>query len=154
MLWNATVLLFSRHVKHTHMKTKIQFIFFLLIVLTLRASAQDVLQDRFGADAIASVQGSEKLEFLTYQNQHGYLVQDLQGIKDISDFPDALEVQPINSNYPQLTESILESGFDLFAYEFQVRQDEQQYFRIGNSGKVLVIYSNKSILEQLRSNSE
>ncbi|TVR40910.1 MAG: hypothetical protein EA392_02860 [Cryomorphaceae bacterium] len=119
--------------------------------MTLSSSAQDVLQDRFGADAIASVQGSEKLDFLAYQNEHGYVVQDLQGMKDVSEFPDALEVQPINSNYPPLTESILDAGIDLFAYEFQVRQDDHQYFKIGNSGKVLVIYSNASVMEQFRS---
>lgn len=105
------------------------------------AQAQQTLIDRFGADAIASIQGTEKLEILTYQNMHGYAVQDLSGQKDVSNLPDALEVAPLSSDTPPLSAAVLEEGFELFAYDFPASPAVNQYYRIGDTGKLLVVYA-------------
>jgi len=110
--------------------------------------AQDALIDKFGSEAINSIQGTEKLAILEFQNLHGYAVQDLNGLKDISEYPDALEIQAVNGNGPSLSEAILTSGnFELFGYSFPVSGTKNNYYRIGDTGKLLIIYSTNIVKE-------
>lgn len=103
--------------------------------------AQSTLENRFGEDAINSIQGSEKLAILQFQNQHGYYIQDLSGVKDVSEYPDALEIAPVNENTPELTEALLNNELELFAYAFPLAKRTNLYYRIGDTGKLMVIYS-------------
>lgn len=115
-----------------------------LFVLT-DLQGQDALTQKFGAEAINEIQGTYKYEVLQYQNLHGYAVQDLSGIKDVSEYPDALEILPAVEGAPSLTGNIITEGFELFAYSFPVSRNQNQYYRIGNSGKLLTIYSTESV---------
>lgn len=115
--------------------------------------AQSALVDKFGAEAIASIQGTEKLAILEFQNENGYAVQDLGGIKDVSQYPDALEVEPVNPDTPELTEEILDSGFELFAYEFPTSGKSNNYYRVGDTGQLLVVYSIDVVKKKFAQNS-
>lgn len=110
-----------------------------------QAMAQSTLENRFGEDAIASIQGTEKLAILEFQNENGYAVQDLSGKKDVSQFPDALEIEPIHESTPDLTESMLDEGFQLFAYDFPTSGKINTYYRVGDTGKLLVVYSIEAV---------
>lgn len=114
-------------------------------LLLNQAMAQSTLENRFGEDAIASIQGTEKLAILEFQNENGYAVQDLSGKKDVSQFPDALEIEPIHESTPDLTESMLDEGFQLFAYDFPTSGKTNNYYRVGNTGKLLVVYSIEAV---------
>ena len=109
------------------------------------AYGQTTLENRFGEEAIASIQGSEKLAILEFQNENGYAIQDLSGIKDVSQYPNALEVSPVADGTPELTEEILDGDFELFAYEFQTSGKTNNYYRVGESGKLLVVYSMNAV---------
>lgn len=107
--------------------------------------AQTTIIQRFGQDAVNSVEGTEKLAILEFQNLHGYAVQDLTGKKDISEYPDALEVAPLTENTPPLTVEIIQTGFELFAYDFALAGRENQYYRVGDTGILLILYSTKNV---------
>lgn len=129
----------------------------LFILSGTSAYSQNALEARFGASTIQEIQGTEKLAILEFQNRHGYAIQDLSGIKDISGFPDALEVQPIIGNTEALDTSIENNSFDLFAYSFPVEHNTQKYYRIGETGRLLVIYSTtkvKSLFNEQTADSE
>lgn len=131
------------------------------IVLCLLSSTsiygQSILEDRFGASTIQEIQGTEKLAILEFQNRHGYAVQDLAGVKDISEYPNALEVEPIGENIEALDASIDNNSFDLFGYSFPVEHNSHSYYRIGETGRLLVIYSTttvKSLFNEQTADSE
>lgn len=139
---------------YNHMKIFIPFLFAAAGLFFITTSqAQNTLIERFGEEAIASIQGSEKLAILEFQNKNGYAVQDLSGLKDISEHPDALEVEPLIEGSPLLTEDAFEQdSFELFAFQFPQPGKRNLYYRIGNTGKALVIYSTtyvKQLYEQL-----
>ena len=131
-----------------HVLLKLLLSLFLSFFFCPLLNAQDALIDRFGSEAINSIQGTEKLAILEFQNLHGYAVQDLNGLKDISEYPDALEIQAVNGNGPSLSEAILTSGnFELFGYSFPVSGTKNNYYRIGDTGKLLIIYSTNIVKE-------
>lgn len=111
----------------------------------LNAQAQNTLVNRFGKEAISSIQGSEKLAILQFQNQSGYYIQDLSGVKDVSEYPDALEIAPVDENTPALTEALLNNELELFAYAFPLAGKTNLYYRVGDTGKLMVIYSLDSV---------
>lgn len=125
---------------------KIFFSFACLFILTaFSVQSQSALEIRFGSATIQQAQGSEKLQLLEFQNIHGYAVQDLSGEKDISDLPNALDVQPIADAFSPIESTIENGSFELFAYEFPLAHDIHSYYRIGNTGKVLVVYSTQTV---------
>ncbi len=131
--------------------------FALFLLSSTSAVSQNILEYKFGASAIQEIEGTEKLAILEFQNRHGYAVQDLSGVKDISEYPNALEVQPIIGNTEALDTSIENNSFDLFAYSFPVEHNTQKYYRIGDSGRLLVIYSTatvKSLFNEQTADSE
>lgn len=128
-------------------------ILFACLFLFKIGNAQNALIERFGEEAIASIQGTEKLAILEFQNIHGYEVQDLSGIKDISEYPDALEVTPTQESTPMLNESVVNQGFELFAYDFPNASGANLYYRVGNTGKLMVIYKLSTVKHLFDKNS-
>lgn len=131
------------------------------IVLCLLSSTstygQNILEDRFGASTIQEIHGTEKLAILEFQNRHGYAVQNMAGIKDISQYPNAIEVEPINDDIAALDASINNDSFDLFGYSFPIEHNTHTYYRIGDTGRLLVIYSTatvKSLFNEQTADSE
>lgn len=118
------------------------------------AIAQTTLINRFSESSISSIQGTEKLAMLEFQNKNGYVVQDLSGIKDVSEYPDALEVAPVSEQTPALSEAIIDKGFEMFAYDFPTSGNANSYFRVGDSGKLLVIYHTNAVKRLFVKHSE
>lgn len=138
-----------------------KYLTLIIIALSLLSGtsifSQNILEARFGASVIQEIQGTEKLAILEFQNRHGYAVQDLAGVKDISEYPNALEVEPLLENIESLDTSMENDSFDLFGYSFPVEHDTQSYYRIGDTGRLLVIYSTatvKSLYNQQTADSE
>lgn len=127
------------------------------LFLGTSAFGQNVLEAKYGASAIEEIQGTEKLAILEFQNRHGYAVEDMSGVKDITEFPDALEIQPVIDQLEGLDSSIDNNSFDLFGYAFPIEHNSHQYYRIGDTGRLLIIYSTatvKSLFNEQSSDSE
>lgn len=121
---------------------KLYFIILFLAAIASTNSAlaqEDALIARFGSEAITSIEGTEKHDFLVFQNTNGFVVQDLSAHKDISELPDALDVEPLSEAFPALTADSFEGDFQLFGYDFPVHHTDEQYYRIGNTGKVFIV---------------
>jgi hypothetical protein len=121
------------------MKPYTLFLLIVAICASTSSIAQDALITRFGNEAIASIEGTEKHNFLIFQNANGFVVQDLSTHKDISGLPDALQVEPLSEAFPALTADSFEGDFQLFGYDFPVHHTDEQYYRIGNTGKVFIV---------------
>lgn len=81
----------------------------------------------------------EVLDELAYMNRHGYYVGNA-GEKDISEYPDALALEPAYEGVPEPTEELLSSGsWNLYGYKIYPDQKDFQFYRIGNSTKLLVV---------------
>jgi hypothetical protein len=79
----------------------------------------------------------------------------MQGEKDISEYPNALEVPPIYPSSPALTIEMISSGnLDLLGYRFGDSQNTYGYYKVGDSDKLLVILPMEIILGQLNTKKE
>ena len=95
-------------------------------------------------------QSETALDFLCFKNTHGYYLTELPGEKMMG-FPNVLELNPLLDSLPTLTLDVLESGIVLAGYGIEIESKHYQYFRIGNSDKLLVVYPN-NLIESLFEN--
>jgi len=100
----------------------------------------------YGADEYNQiVSNAAKVDWYVFIDKQGYFIQDVAP-KDISDLPDALIVAPVNQDVPALTEDVLVSeSFHSLHYRFARKNDENVYYRIGNTSKMIIIYSSNSL---------
>jgi hypothetical protein len=143
------------------MKTKLITLFTVcLIVASAHGQTADdhvalknlIGQERY--DQIAEI-GQDRIDAMAYINRHGYYVSDMQGQKDISQYPNALEVQTIYPDAPALTAEMIASGnLDLMGYKFGDSQNAYVYYKVGDSDKLLVILPMEIILGQLKTKKE
>lgn len=116
----------------------------------LTAQSQDAdyqfLELVFSAEEYQQIAlNSAKLDWYVFMDQQGYFIQDVAP-KDISNFPDALLITPIHEGIPALTQEILESNeFHSMHYHFSRLNDDNLYYRIGNTSKMMIIYSSNSL---------
>ena len=107
-------------------------------------SENDWLYQKFSqeeAEAIVSA-GGQKLAYYQFINANGCVVSDVAP-KDISAFPNALEVAGVKPNVPALTEETLLSGdFDCELYQWNRSESDVRYFRIANSSYLLMVQPN------------
>jgi hypothetical protein len=123
---------------------------FIMVALAFFAASLLQAQSQADYDALLEMVGQEKfgalqserpeaLAELAYMNRHGYYVGNA-GEKDISMYPDALNLQPEYDNVPPPTEELLDSGnWNLYGYKIYPDQKDFQYYRIGESNKLLVV---------------
>ncbi|MGB1031428.1 MAG: hypothetical protein ACPGWM_02380, partial [Flavobacteriales bacterium] len=78
----------------------------------------------------------------------GFRVEDVAP-KDISELPDALTITAKKDAVPALTEELLDGEFHFMLYNFPVKNDETLYYRIGDTGKILVIYSIQHTMKKI-----
>lgn len=82
----------------------------------------------------------EKVSFYVFADEHGYAVEVVEG-KDLSSYPDALEVAPVHADIPVLTEElVLSSGFHPSLYRFQTRMHETRWYRVGDSQLLITVF--------------
>jgi hypothetical protein len=104
------------------------------------------LQFVFDTETVEQLtQSPEKVAWYVFLDQQGYSVQDVAP-KDISTLPDALLVAGVKEGAPVLTAASIESDdFHPLMYQFTRKQAENTYYRIGDTGKMLIIYPMNSI---------
>jgi len=131
------------------MKTRILLILFCVVISgSMQAqNAEQVLVQIFGEEKISSLSANnpELIDYLKFKNIKAAYTQDMNGLKDITEFPDALLVQPVNANFPVLTAEILMEEFPVLAYEFPISNDMHGYYRIGTTGVLLIVYPEQLI---------
>jgi hypothetical protein len=121
-----------------------------IATFSMSAQSQDVeyqfLEVVYGADEYNQiVSNAAKVDWYVFIDKQGYFIQDVAP-KDISNLPDALLVTPVNQDIPALTEEMLQSeGFHSMYYRFSRKNDENVYYRIGNTSKMMIIYSSNSL---------
>lgn len=111
-------------------------------------SSTDWLKVKFGeTEAEAIIQaGGEKLELYLFIAENGAQVHNVAP-KDVSEYPDALDISPVNSDVLPLTEeALLEGNFNSELYNFERANNAPTYYRVGDSGYLVIIES----YEQLR----
>lgn len=131
------------------MKTNFLLIlFYVMFSNSVQAqSAEQVLAHIYGEEKMVSLSATnpEMIEYLVFKNVKAAYTQDMNAHKDISEFPDALLVQPVNDNFPALTPEILMNEFPVLAYEFPISNDMHGYYRIGDTGVLLIVYPEQLI---------
>ena len=119
----------------------------LLVVATISytaISAQEDhawLADLFGQEAYQSVleQALEKLAYYTYADEHGYIVQSAEG-KDLSMYPNALEVQPKQPSIPAITVELIQSDdFHPTLYQFKTTMNDTHWYRVGETDYLITV---------------
>lgn len=121
-----------------------------IATFSMAAQSQDVdyqfLELVFGAEEYQQIASNNaKLDWYVFMDKQGYFIQDVAP-KDISDFPDALLIAPIHEGIPALTQEILESDdFHSMHYHFSRLNDDNLYYRIGNTSKMMIVYSSSSL---------
>ena len=114
---------------------------------TAQNSSSDWLGQLFSPEVVSSLDQS-KVDYYLAADQLGYRIEDVAP-KDISDLEDALSISPKNENVPELTEAILEGEFHFMLYKFPVKNDDSLYYRIGDTGKILIIFSAQHTLKKI-----
>ncbi|MEO0404213.1 MAG: hypothetical protein AAF193_05030 [Bacteroidota bacterium] len=118
------------------------YILIFSLVLTMSTTAQSDqpawLQAIFG-EQIESI-SSEKLAYYLQADELGYAIVDA-GEKDVSSYPDAFLVAAKVEGMPTVEEAIAEDDFHFLCYQFVSKHSETMHYRLGDTGKILIIYS-------------
>ena len=117
------------------------------VAASAQNSSTDWLNQLFSPEVLSSMDQS-KIDYYMAADQIGYRVEDVSP-KDISDLPDALTVSAKNAETPALSEAVLEGDFHFMLYNFAVKNNESLYYRIGDTGKILVIYSVQHTMKKI-----
>ncbi len=89
-----------------------------------------------------------------YLNRNGYFLGDV-GDKDVSEYPETIEVEALYPNLPEISLSLIESQqMNMMGYDFKLSNSKYLYFRITGSNKVLVIPPISQSLKNMNSESE
>lgn len=107
----------------------------------------DWMKTLLGETVLATLP-AEKIAFYEAADQMGYRIEDVAP-KDISNLPNAFDVSARFDGVLSVEEAIASNNFHYMLYDFQVRNDEFTYYRIGDSGIMLVIYSAQYTFEKI-----
>jgi|GEM_PF-5992528 len=124
---------------------RVLFVFLPLFIGVVGAKGQsdvETLVNIYGTEKVTTLQQSnpEMLDYLIFKNKKAAYIQDMTGLKDISQYPDALEIQPVNDSFPALNSQILSGEFPLLGYQFPISNDMHGYYRVGDTGVLLIVY--------------
>lgn len=140
--------------KKLYMRIYILIAAFLLSYSGLTAQADspatDWLTVKFGAESASQIisAGGQKLNLYLYIDQHGHVIDNVAP-KDISDLPDALAVEGVKSEVPELSFDLLSSSeFHAELYNFNRLNDQPVYYRIGDTGYLLKLEAYKTLQER------
>lgn len=126
------------------------YLFGIALIAGLNLQAQtsvEELSQIIGQEKVAQLasENPDYMSFLQFRNDRGYYVSNTDGKTFSTELPDALQVLPINDAFPALTEEVIDSGFSMLAYRFEIPSGGIKYYKIGNTGKVLGIYSDAKL---------
>ncbi len=92
-------------------------------------------------ETISDLSQNDELRYkrLAVTNRHAYYVSEM-GEKDWQSLPNALEVEKIYEDLPDLSlELIQNQELNLLGYEFQFLYEKYTYYKLNDTGQVLVI---------------
>ena len=104
----------------------------------------------YGSEYLTKNLSKTKADILRYREvfaTQGYYIEDSP--KDISSLSDLLAVRRVASkNNTELSKNTDTSGagFNILTYDIQATE-QKQYFRIGNTGKILVVLPRKELIK-------
>jgi hypothetical protein len=82
----------------------------------------------------------EQLATLRYMNRHGYHLAKAEAATLPGAYPDILAVAPLYDGIPPVSEALIHTGeLNLMAYDVTIREHEPVTYRVGESGRLLVI---------------
>ncbi|MCH2197778.1 MAG: hypothetical protein MK081_03280 [Flavobacteriales bacterium] len=132
----------------------------LLLVTSLFCSAglsaqqdHDWLIALFGEEDYATVaeNAPEKIEYYTFADEHGYLVQMAEG-KDLSGYPDALTIAPKKDGMvPLSVDLILSDEFHPSLYRFKTTMNDTHWYRVGDTDYVITVLPLTSVQNKFNS---
>ena len=116
----------------------------LIGTLAIAQSSSDAhwLVMKYGEDGEAILAaGGEKLSMYEFLNSEAWSIGDA-GPKDLSEYPDALLVNPVIENAPVLSvDSFLAGQVNLEWYGFERHGELATYYRLGNTQYLLIVQS-------------
>ncbi|MCB0762067.1 MAG: hypothetical protein KDC12_11140 [Flavobacteriales bacterium] len=121
-----------------------------LFSTVLSAQAQDAanrLVELWGSAAVEELQNNGTWEYELFRQEQGCYLADMNGQKDISAYPDATQFVPVEG-LEALDLSKLEQGILLAEYNLPVLPHKYGYYRVGDTGFLLVIYP-EDLIEML-----
>ncbi len=110
--------------------------------------ARNHLTERYGEDQYTrwEKESSQHLSYLCFEMEHGFIVEDLEAAEAAQVPVEELEsLDPVN--FPPDEEDLFRPGFfNPLRYRLSRASRQRRYYRIGKTGKVLVLRS----VEELR----
>jgi len=135
----------------TYKMNKVAFIAFFALfggsMIAQNNPTDDWMKTLLGETVLATLP-AEKIAFYEAADQMGYRIEDVAP-KDISNLPNAFDVSARFDGVLSVEEAIASNNFHYMLYDFQVKNDEFTYYRIGDSGIMLVIYSAQYTFEKI-----
>ncbi len=133
---------------------RISLIISLLTLLSVLSLAQEVFVDSrlhsvYSEDYINELVENypQKLEYKNWYLDNSYSIMYLDEEKS-STFPYLKHFDPINKTEGSNVDEIDESNFNIYLYQIERKYSKDLYYRIGDTGKVLIVYSNKKITKE------
>ena len=128
-------------------------LFILVLICPGLAFAQDFskVEEAFSSEELARLKESDtdKMEYLQFKANECYSVQDLSGMKDISELNDVSTLNQIvvhKEAKPIMAANFDNNAFNPLLYNIE-SQNRPAYYRIGDTGRLLKIYSEKRCKE-------
>ena len=115
--------------------------------LAQELGCQDKLELVYGLEKAQAIvdSGVEAIDFHCFKNSHGYYLSEMPASKSIAEFPNVLDFTSDFEGFgPELSPDNLDNVF-LGAYGIQPLHDTYQYFRVGESNILFVVYPNTRI---------
>lgn len=94
-----------------------------------------------------SANNPEKLEYMNWYLDNSYSIVDA-GLEKCQQMEYLKHFDPINKIVGDNVEDIDEVSFNIYKFHFERQYDKKSYYRIGNSGKALVLDSYKSLAKK------
>lgn len=120
---------------------------------TAQSGDMEALTQLLGEEKISYIQENhpDRLPYMAFLNRNGYRISESTADKDLSQYPNALEVGKVYADAEDLTISLFQGGeLNLLGYNFPIDKEEFNYFRVGSSNLVLTILPEKIIQERFK----
>lgn len=122
-------------------------LFLFLIALGAHAQDTDWMKLVFGEAAYAQMEANapQKIAFYAYLDANGHNTEDVSP-KPVEGYPDALEVEALSEDAPELTlDLIMSDNFHPQLYDFDRKMEKTTWYRVGESSILITFFPMRSI---------
>ncbi|PLX08624.1 MAG: hypothetical protein C0596_07155 [Marinilabiliales bacterium] len=130
---------------------KIAVIISLISLVSTISLAQEVYVDSrldvaFSEDYLNDLleNSPHQLKYMNWYLDNSYSIVDA-GLDKCEQMPYLKHLDPVNKIIGSNVESVDEGNFNIYMYQIEREFDKNVYYRIGDTGKALVIYSHKKL---------